>query len=39
MAPAWAVVIPCRSKVRVEGTVRAEGGTKQAMRKANVWTD
>lgn len=39
MAPAWAVVIPCWCKVRVEEAVRAEGGTKQSMRKANVWRD
>lgn len=36
MAPAWAVVIPCWCKVRVEATVRAESGTKQATRKAHV---
>lgn len=39
MAPAWAVVIPFWCKIRVEATVRAEGGMKQAMRKENVWRD
>lgn len=39
MASAWAVVIPCWCKVRVEATVRAEGGKKQAMSKADVWRD